>query len=363
MRVLLVTGSLPPLACGVGDYTALLARALAEQAGLTVGVLSGPADGVRAIPGVEILPPLPGWGPGCLRAAPAAARAWRPDLIHVQYPTRGYQRKLFPYWLPAALRGQPAPVVQSWHEPLFPRRTVLRYFVAALVPGPLVVMEPGYLGTLPAFLRPAVARKRPRLIQVPASIPPVSLTGQERAALREAYGVGAARMVAHFGRIMPAKGVELLFEIADPATDRLVLIGDLRPVDRYQREVLSLIEAAPWRGRVAVTGYLEAEAVGALLAAADVAVFPFRKGVAMRNTSFLAARQQGVYIVTTSLKRRGYDARENVFYAAPDDVGAMRQALGAERPSAVVAAPTGPSWPEVAAEHLALYAEALADRG
>ena len=40
MRVMLITGSFPPMHCGVGDYTCKLAAALAERADLCVTVLT-----------------------------------------------------------------------------------------------------------------------------------------------------------------------------------------------------------------------------------------------------------------------------------------------------------------------------------
>jgi hypothetical protein len=62
MRILLISGSLPPMRCGVGDYTACLAKALGKRKDTTVAVLSDEAAG-RARPedNIEIFPIIRDW--------------------------------------------------------------------------------------------------------------------------------------------------------------------------------------------------------------------------------------------------------------------------------------------------------------
>ena len=53
MKVLLVTGSFPPMKCGVGDYTACLAEALARKPNIEVAVLTSQgAEGLEVVPEV-----------------------------------------------------------------------------------------------------------------------------------------------------------------------------------------------------------------------------------------------------------------------------------------------------------------------
>ncbi len=99
-----------------------------------------------------------------------------------------------------------------------------------------------------------------------------------RAAVRSEVGANIGGLIVYFGFASPAKGIESLFEIADPQRHRLVLICDLSAEDTYQASILSLASRGDWTGKVTVTGYLPPEQAGRLLAAADAVVFPFLNG-------------------------------------------------------------------------------------
>src|SRR5947207_2886130 len=101
IKVLLVTGSYPPMRCGVGDYTAGLARALRDSGKARVAVLIG-EDGEEDA-GIEMIR-IRGWS---LRNALGALRAvvkWKPDVVHLQFPTQGYRSHWLPWILPLLLR-------------------------------------------------------------------------------------------------------------------------------------------------------------------------------------------------------------------------------------------------------------------
>ena len=124
MRVLLISGSYPPDACGVGDYTMRLARALAKQPDWEVAVLTGPAASGGAPGGVTDELPAPtvihcpgAWAFSALPRIVTAVRQWAPDVVHFQYPTQGFFGWRLPALLPALLRCLGFPSVQTWHEP------------------------------------------------------------------------------------------------------------------------------------------------------------------------------------------------------------------------------------------------------
>src|SRR5260370_39959271 len=107
----------------------------------------------------------------------------------------------------------------------------------------------------------------------------------------ELLGIGsrfaspAVRLVAYFRFAYRPKRVELLFEIADPSQHHLVVIGDLNSKDEYHKSILDRANQAPWSGKATVTGFLPAEEVGRILAAADAIVLPFQDGGGIWNTS------------------------------------------------------------------------------
>jgi glycosyltransferase involved in cell wall biosynthesis len=329
MRVLFVTGTTPPGRCGVGDYTSHLAQALRDR-GNTVGVLSGIGGG--PIDGVETLPVMADWRLARWRTLIRAVRSWRPDLVHFQYPAQGYGRHRLP-WLMAPLTALAGlRVCQTWHE--YYRQDTwigvkgsLLNLPNALTPGGLVVVRPGYLEGMRGWYRWLVRSKRVRFIPNGPTIPPVSLSSEERLAWKRAHGIRDKQAVVYFGFALESKGIEHLFAIADPEQHHLVLVTDLSGHDPYRVRLRALTEAERWRGSVSVTGFLPAPDVGKALAAADAIALPFNSGGGEWNTSLQAARLQTPFILTTSTERRGFEEDDLVYYARPGDQAAMRLAL------------------------------------
>jgi glycosyltransferase involved in cell wall biosynthesis len=359
MRVLLICGSYPPVKCGVGDYTALLAAELAATPGNTVGVLTGrDAAGSGAAQGVELLPHLDSWGVNQLPKISAIVLAWQPDIVHIQYPSKGYGKGKGALFLPYLLGRSGYKVVQTWHEPLGALRR-LRYLPAALTSDALVVVEPDYAAFIPCWFRKILRRKRFfSYIPVGSNIPSRLLTESERLRWKNEFDAVDRNLVAYFGFVAPPKGVEALFSIADPAKDRLLLVCDLDENDPYQKSILALIDSEAWRGRAFVTGYRAAAEVACLLAAADIAVFPFLDGATSRNASVLAARAQGTCVLTTSGQKRGYYESDNIYFAPPGDLDDLRSALrrycGRRGRTGATA-----DWAAIAVAHLELYREMM----
>jgi glycosyltransferase involved in cell wall biosynthesis len=249
------------------------------------------------------------------------------------------------------------PVVQTWHE-YYPAGSGWKNIFNAVASGGLVVVRPDYLEKMPSWYRRLVARKHFRLIPNAAALPQVWLTPAERTQIRAQIGANSRPLVAYFGFVYPAKGVEMLTEIANPETDHLVIVADLHQDDPYHAQILQRLRDPQWAGRTSVTGFLEEHAAASILAAADAVVLPFRDGGGFWNTSVRAAEKQGVFVLTTSSERRGYDAGENTYYAAPGDLAEMREALrrysGVRRPPGADAMQQ--EWEAIARAHQEIYA-------
>jgi len=357
MRILLISGSLPPMKCGVGDYTAHLASALSRLANTHVAVLTD----VSATPKLsdfefEVFPICRGWRISDLTRIASAVRRWRPDVIHIQYPTQGYGMRYLPWLLPVLFRITLVPVVQTWHG-YDSRRMTRRLLPNSLLSGGLIVVRPEYLEMMDPLYRWLNRRKHARFIPNASTIPPTQLSEDERAAVRLCFGGPDRRLIVFFGFAYPDRGTELLFQVATAGQHNLVFISDLNPSDRYHKSILDQAESAPWAGRVIVTGYLPAAEVGRILAAADAVLLPFRDGGGMWNTSIRAAISQGTFVLTTSREQHGYDSMDNVYYARPGDVADMRNALqkyiGTRKEPASIGLRR--NWDSIAQAHMALY--------
>lgn len=360
MKVLLVSGSYPPMRCGVGDYTGQLARALSKHPDLELQVLTTRLDHAPADAPAWLRRVMPSWRLGALPRFLAAVRAFKPDIVHVQYPAQGYDWATAPasLILPArVLLG--FTVVATWHEYPPPSFTlgVLSMYALAWAAKAVIVVRPEYSRHVRGLLAAALGKTPVRFIPNASVIPVICLTSAERADLRAGLGCGNRQLVSFFGFAYPHKGVDRLFEIADPERHHLALVGALTEDDAYHAQLRSLADSDRWRGKVTITGFVDPTRAARLLAASDAAVFPFTKGGGSWNSSLHAASIQGTFVITTSHDRRGYAPAENIFYAKPGDVEEMRAALlrhaGTRGPLGDSSA--GDPWEEIARAHAELY--------
>jgi glycosyltransferase involved in cell wall biosynthesis len=350
------------MACGVGDYTRSLARALASQPGVEVGVLTSAAAGSKESgEPYELFSVVEGWRLAELAAVRRALRVFRPDIVHVQYPSRGYSGPLS-WMLPLFLVPERARVVQTWHEYVPGDRVAVWHLAIGIARGDIIVVRPEFEAQMPTWYRALTAGRRFHLIPNAPTLPRVELAAEERAAVRARFAGPGPKLVAYFGFMFQNKGMDDLLAVLDPGRHHLVLVGALQIADPYQRALAARMAAPPLAGHVTLAGFLEAAEAARVLAAADAVVLPFRGGGGEWNTSIKAAAAQGTFVLTTSTTRHGYDARQNVYYAHPGDVDDLRRALDEHAGTRqLTPAPelAGPSWDEIARAHLGVYARRL----
>jgi glycosyltransferase involved in cell wall biosynthesis len=229
-----------------------------------------------------------------------------------------------------------------------------------LAPGTVVVVRPNYLGSTAHWCRRFLANRRIVFVATAPSIPRSRLTEPERAKLHAELAAGQDRVVTYFGFAYPHKGIEALFDIADPSRDRLILACDLRDGDSYHRVILAKCNEARWEGKVSVVGFLPPERLADVLCASDAVVLPFTGGGGEWNTSLHAAAVQGVFAVATSSSSSAYDAERNVQYCSPGDLACMRAALSSRighRVEPSISASL--EWARIADVHLQIYSESL----
>lgn len=357
IRVLQVTGAYPPMRCGVGDYTAHLVGALAEMPGIDIGVLTSTGAAESPHRCDAFFPVMEHWGLAALPSFLTILDEFRPDIVHLQYPA-SFGRVFLPNFLPLICKFRGIHVVQTWHE-----HPIYSQVINAAALDALVVIDPDYPD---AYRQPyrALVRKTPCFhIPIGANIPKALVLPHRQLRIREMCNALDKRLIAYFGFAGNGKGLELLFQVADPRIDRIVLICDLNPSDVYQSNIIQLAESESWKGSCLITGYLPDIEVAEVLDSADVAVFPFIAGSTPRNGSVLAARLQGTPVITTHKLLRGYNASEHVFYVAPGDLDGMRHAIDCCRGKCPDGLRSVISWNEIATRHYYLYTQIFANRG
>jgi hypothetical protein len=246
--------------------------------------------------------------------------------------------------------------VQTWHEGCSIRQ-LPDLIPRAMAGGGLVVVRPNYREVLHPSLAWAVRGKSFRIIPNASSIPRSELDAASRATLRAEMLRGCDRLVLYFGFILPHKGAELVFDIADPSRDFVCIVGEAK--DPAALEAVARRMAYPeWRNRSELLGFVDPGRAADLLSVADAVVLPFRDGGGEWNSSLHAVRLQGTFSCTTSLTRRGYDADSNTFFAPVGDVEGMRAALG-KYVGARAPDDEATPWKPIASAHLSLYRELM----
>jgi len=265
-KVVLVTGSGPPDACGVGDYTVALASAL-EKAGERVELFCH-RD----------------WSVG--GTVDALQKLWRDRdaLVHMQYPTVGYGHSLGPQ-VSLLMRGG----VVTMHEfsLAHPFRKV-SLFPFTLC-SPLVVMPS-------EFERRALVRKMPWMSKRVRVIPIASNIHFDRSPSRS-----RDVSVIYFGLIAPRKGIEDFLEFARLVRAKnfnweLAVIGKVSlKHEAYAKSLASSL--AQYRVRAILDR--NSEEVAELLSRAGLAYLPFPDGASDRRGSLKAVLAAGLPCLTT----------------------------------------------------------------
>lgn len=357
MRAALIAGSYPPDPCGVGDYTARLAEALGRN-GLGVDVVV-PARPDRVQRADYLRPIISSFGVVGLAQLAAGIARLAPEVVHIQYPTLGFGRRLGPRLLPTLLRlrARRSRVVVTLHDPARNRLALVYNTLPILAAHGVVFVEDRNVLTQWGRLRAVIARGREvRVIPIASNMPVAHLTRADRESTRGALRIPeGALMLCYFGQVKPQKGVQLLPEIMDRLPEAYLVIVGAGGDGRLSGQLNATLSRPPLQERVRILGYQPPDRVALYLAAADAAVFPLLEGHSERSGSVLAAVTQGTFTVTTHPTLRGLQG--NIYYASPGDVADMAEAVRRYAGRKETPVDVERQWDNIAAQHIQLYRE------
>ncbi len=292
-KILFITGSLPPIRCGIGYYSNTLLPYLREHVDVSVVTTEGtnPLEGHQTYS-------LPDWKIRRIPALLRKARAERPDVIHIQYPAVGYRRNLGINLLPLCLRlfGPRAPIVVTLHEyhgsPLLGR---IRNLVTTWFAHRILVSNPYDKAALPAPLK-----RKTSLVPIGSNISRVAASRKVFENIMAAAGLDASRpTIAFFGFAFPSKKLENLIAAMEQSPElQLLIMSELRPQDPYHAQLLE--EASrinTQRKAIGITGFLDDETVSQVIQECRYFVQPQEIPLTAKSGTTITAVIHGLTII------------------------------------------------------------------
>ncbi len=289
MNVTLIS-TFPPRRCGIGDYTADLARALALRNGIRVQVLTYPdvvSWDIASYDGIEVCRKLEtGIGP---RQMSSLLQSLQPDLIHFQSSSFLHHSSLNA----SVARGCDGPLVTTVHDT--PRSWRVLYTIPSLRKVyqrscRLITHSRGVSTILSEFH----GIQDDKIVKIPHGVDTKTFhSGANGNEVRRRHGLEGKRIVLFFGFLRPGKGLETLLaawnRIEDVNRDAVLVIAGgiqthtkryallLGKESSYPKKLRDLAYRLNIGMRILFTGYVPEELVPGLLAAAEVVVLPYEE--------------------------------------------------------------------------------------
>jgi glycosyltransferase involved in cell wall biosynthesis len=338
-RILLLTGSIPPQVCGVGDYSKEL------------------FDQLQKTENEYILYHKLSWSFRYIWRYLTEIKSLKADLIHIQYPTEGFGYSILPLalmWLLPKRR-----LILTVHE--YSRRTVkAKLFTWLLICSANIVLVSNEEEKDIIKQQWSLGRKNVSVIPIGSNIPKSKFANKAF----EERGID----FAYFGHIRPLKGIEAFISAVRSLTNsksspkRFAIIGQsLQRYTVYLEELKSNAKDLNIEFILNSSNDLTAD----LLANCKIIYLPFPDGISERRGSLMAAATNGYSVVSTPSQR----GSTNDFFEPFCYLSSAEQLLETvhtifNQPTRKVLRPLSElfSWDAIVARHIALYDACLADK-
>lgn len=319
MKVCFIVGAFPKMKCGIGDYTYNIALELTKF-NVEVHIITSIKANVYSNDKMIIHNVVEEWTFKSSSIIMKTLTNISPDIVHIQYPSDEYGKSFFINLLPKIIKNKlNVKVVETVHEYLnYTIKGRVRNLINYIYSDKVIVVEKEYNRLIKSFL-PIISKKIDiKYIPIASNIPVSKLTIEGIKLKRDELCNNSENIISFFGFINELKGIEVLIEAISMIKKinkdiKLLIIGNLDYNNYYHAKILKMIEDFELTENIIMTGFLESpEEVADYLKISDCAVFPFKNGVSERNGSFLAAHNQNIPIITTSLNN-SYN-KDGIFY-------------------------------------------------
>ena len=317
-KVLYISGSWPPIMCGVGDYLYKLTHYIKTPWAVITSKEADAEDNVFNI--------VRGWQKNDWPYIKKEVQSLDPEIIHYEYPSVMYGRKLFPNLLPNYLRKE------------FPKKrliaTVHEYHDASYLGKKRIELTLKHFDEIIVtniedknMLKKKFPKKNFEIIRVGSNIDYDKLTKVSKKELEAELNLGDKKLVTYFGFIDSSKGVEnLINSMADcNKSAKLVLATDHDPKNPYHKKINELIVSSGLD--IHWTGYLSDEKVSHLLQISDLVVLPFDSPISTRRGSMIAAIGHGCCVVTTGPSEEIFVHQQNCYLMKDNSAKSISESI------------------------------------
>ena len=333
MKVLLVSGSYPPVFCGIGDYTLKLSEAL-QHSGIEVEVLANINWSLRNIFYIK-----------------RTISEINPDIIHIQYPSVGYGFSLVPQLL--SLMYKTIVTIHEVSQSYWMRKLSLMPFSFRST----LIFTNSF--ELSAFKKIFPWRTSN------CHIVPIGSNISVNSNIKNTKDRNFENIV-YFGQIRPQKGLESVVELAKLIKEnnlnyRLIVVSQL--FERFKSYYEYIFNSAKdlnieWKLNLSESN------VGEILSSNALCYLPFPDGASERRGSLFAALNNKMLVFTTEGTQITPSIKKSVLITDfPNDViGILRDnskntfiSMANAKQNHIEALIKSISWPEIAKSHTDIY--------
>lgn len=328
-KILIVSGSIPPIKCGVGYYTH---RLVSESEGkLNLSLLS--TKGVSS----DLIVPLKTTDDWRIRRLPkilSLIKQTAPEVVHIQYPAIGYGRQLGINLLPYLLRIKHPRLklivtLHEYHESRLIGK--IRDLITVAPVHRIIVSNHADKAALPIILR-----RKTSVIPIGSNFAKAPRNRKNFLKLVKKVGLDPSKeILMFFGFTYPNKRLEILLDaLALPAAQdyQCLLLTALDPHSPYQSMLLKKIEKINQPHiRLGVAGFLPDNQVSEVLQEGRYFILPQSKPINAKSSTAITAVTHGLVLVSAgsdvSAETKPFRHMINCYLAVPLTSSAIIEAL------------------------------------
>lgn len=310
-----IVGAFPKMKCGIGDYTCKLAEEFARQGNEVHIITSKHAD--TNSKALQIHNIAEKWDFSEYKAIIKKVKEIKPEVVNIQYPSNEYKSafmmSLLPFRIKQKFKCKVTATVHEYDYEEFSIQRKFRLYLNFSKLDKIIVAAEEFINKIKLIVPKA------DIVYIPISsnIPRSNITEKKKVELLEKYNLNNKKVISYFGFARASKGIEYLLECMKELSEdvKLLYIGKLDEKNEYEKGLLELMDKLNIKDKVTITGLFDDEKdVADLLQISNLCVLPFTDGVQTRNGSFLAAYNQKLPVITTSV---GKEDCQGIYYVEP----------------------------------------------